>query len=314
MRSRRGRGVHVGAALLALVSSCCTAKRVAVCLVGQARSFVNPDLRANFNDTILAPLGANVDVFVHVDTGDVPVQQVLDLFSADARFVSVVVEQSVQRSRANCQTRGWPQFDKWKSCYADVLRYEEEHAVQHTWFLRVRLDLYSAVTLPPFECWKGLRKDVLWDHHTQFRTSVNQTVDAVNNTFFISDWIALTSWKLAQVTYSVADDLDACVPVSPPTPDPCSGRWDWPECRLLARLNARAPEASVGILLKARAPHWGIGNKPDGVVDLARCQDGWQCTRMKLGFCNQEVPHSVALGPSVFFESDYEKPPPAGCL
>jgi hypothetical protein len=304
--------------LLLLAATCgprlgsSAAPRVAVCLVGQARSYVNDAARAQLHAAVLEPLEPHADLFVRLDLGEHGVDRLTPLFSNNARIKALAFEsrKPPAREENGCLTQGRAMFDKWRACFADVLAYEVSHPdVTYDFVVRVRPDMVASITLPRIACWEGLRDDVVWDHYPLYdmppQSMSTTLLQPAARAEFVSDWLSLTSRRLAHVIFNVSDDLDACVSPTAPEPDPCHGRWGWVECRPLLRIKREAG-AHVGTLLKT-APttaHWRFAY--GGAADLARCLDT-DCGHIKLGQSGEEsLAFPVTRG--TFLEVDYKSP------
>ena len=304
--------------LLCSAAACCdpnlSAAHVAVCLIGDASTFLHPVTQSFLDDALWSPLHAYADVFVHSIDAPRSLRAALDAhFAADGRYAAFAHSSSSTLAlNVACVTEGWPVAMAARACYRDVLAYEAAYNVTYDWFVRLRTDFLGRAALPLARCWRGMRGDnSAWVVHTRL-----EAAEA------LSDGAALVPRSLASSLFNAADDFEACVNASSPEPNLCAELpWTAPQCRWLARLKATNVSTPLGRLFAGK-PHKQCSGAT-WHADLARCADGKLFTGTSGDCATLQLQRSGMLLDATsdadvergrFAADDYAHAPPPGCV
>lgn len=248
--SRNDRGIQDKASATLLFSEI---PKVAVCIVGDIRSFMRTDMQNNLHEAIYKPIAElHVDTFAfmgnNVIKGNSLVKtdlNVAELVFGKSKPVMTQVSPKIDKKgamtlfRPNCQVLGYAEVARLRDCVNAISQHEITVGFQYDFILRTRPDIEYFESLPPAHCWTGLNPLVIWDMDTRFTTGIDkfhrQNVMSVKDADFVGDWLTLVPRDIAVKAFvTMADDFERCIPLEAPQERICGEsnfRWGWPECR-----------------------------------------------------------------------------------
>ena len=251
--------------------------RLALCVSGAVRSLVNEKQLHNFIETFHMPLAdSTVHTFLCLDESHqardetVMIRITGALRPIDVNITSVTCDKSCCADRS-CVRSGYEQFKRFDLCMDRILEREEEEGLRYDFIIRTRPDIVTHVALPRTECWRNLRRDIIWDGDVQFfggersefrfgnilREGTNTFVDYAQNADSVSAFVNVIPRELAEsFMRGIAKAYDACIPEVAHSGDNIAiggehvlkafygdaftggcgkgnARWRWDECRLL---------------------------------------------------------------------------------
>lgn len=282
-KRRRGRPLWL---VCLLPSAICfeVEAEVAICLSGEARSLVRPEVRANIGMGLVAPFGGRADLFAFLAAGVIP-EEVVREAAAELRPVELCIDTEREACALSarlpepprpppaadtrgCLTEGFTQFARIARCFDAVRAREAQRGTAYRWLVRARPDMAYEAALPAYAPasglgWRSLREDTAWILYP--RPSARRAVLPLTRVSFIDDMLAVLPRRLAEAYFRTADDFTGCIPPSPPIIVAGSGvaanasgagggcarktKYRFAECRLLQSLRTRAPApAYIGAL------------------------------------------------------------------
>ena len=165
----------------------------------------------------------------------------------DAHGVSRAMQRDLRDCPAavsSCCTAGYAAATKWRGCLRNIEAAEMAADTPYDFVLRLRPDVEHAYALPPAAEWMHLRRDVAFtmlafkaagDCHPgdalPWLRIGGSPIPVSKPGTFVDDNLALLPRAAAHAYFSIADELEKCVPVYPKNAL-CGRRWEWAECRV----------------------------------------------------------------------------------
>ena len=239
------------------------------------------------NDGFIIDSFFNLDATAQTENPEV-IAMLWDYFSPVHITVSKVNCSSWWCAKEECIRTGFEQFKRLAECMEKILEHEKSAGYVYEFVLRIRPDILFHTELPPSHCWKGLRRDVVWDSDALFFGDQNVRVDKASRVDFIMDFFKIIPREHVEAYMSgIAKSYDACIPEIQHTAanhavggtellrklygDDFSGgcgkdkhRWRWNECRDIITLQKM--DIYVGRVQETY-------HEAHPVTALARCRD-----------------------------------------
>mmetsp|Transcript_152650 Transcript_152650/g.489565 ORF Transcript_152650/g.489565 Transcript_152650/m.489565 type:complete len:429 (+) Transcript_152650:40-1326(+) len=229
--------------------------RIAICLVGEARAFVNDRLPSHMHAVLVKPLcgAAALDVYAHLGGfGQNDVDPDKPLWKNPLEEERMLLESHVHRvagpfgsvksmqlyryayqpkpcDGGKCLCKGYGMQYKLRNCMDEIEAHESQQSFQYDFVLKVRPDFEYFRSLPLAPEWDHLRRDIVWTwiatkkgrglfkggFSAEFLHMDLLPIDKVD---FMDDNMAILPRKVARTYLHIADDIERCVPNVKPNP------------------------------------------------------------------------------------------------